>query len=160
MKQFGGLKLKHVRKQGFQAVSDMLRNPKSKLEILTYLSYKGFVFVLNVQEEFSEYFTLHEGRFDKPVTSFILKFALIKKYITELPPLRLSNRVVVKKATESKQSFFEEAKLQQHVWKKSISEGKPAICPSIANFSLFDTIQSTNLLQFLQTKLYKKIFHI
>ena len=148
MKQLGGLKLKHVRKQGFQAVSDMLINSTSKLRILTHSSRKGFLFVLDVPMEHSEYIALHKGKFTKPVTSFILKVAVIKKdngtYLDAFKG--------VVKLSESENSYFEEAKLQQNIWIRSIEGGRPAICPSIANFSLFDRTNSINLIWFFKSK--------
>ena len=153
MKQLGGLKLKDEHKQGFQPVYEMLTNPRSIVTLLNHSSLKGFMFVLNVHVDDSEYFTLHEGKFVVPVTSFILKFTVIKpSNNTHLEPFMPTGSKLVKKLSESKKSCFEEAKLQQYVWKKSVSEGRQAICPSVANFSLFDNTNSTLFMMFLINK--------
>ena len=47
---------------------------------------------------------------------------------------------------------YGEAKLQNEIWTKSIAGGRPEICPSIANLSLFDNLQSITLLQLLKSK--------
>jgi hypothetical protein len=142
--QFGGLKLKNPDKSGFDAVYDMIE--KGKLQLFTYKSLKGFMMTLDVSEDNSEYFTLNKSKFTKPVTSFILKFAIITPNNDETLPKYNE----IKKASESKDSFYEEAKLQQHIWKSSITGGRPEICPPVANFSLFDNNNSNSLLQFLQ----------
>lgn len=149
--QIGGLKLKNPKKTGFTPVYDMINSPGCSINLLTYQSLKGFMLYINVLNDHSEYVDRHNdnGRFTKSVTSFILKFAVISPYNDT--PLPYFNDVT--KSSESKNSYFEEAKLQQQIWKKSISGGRPAICPSVANFSLFDNGNSKNLLQFLETKL-------
>jgi tRNA A-37 threonylcarbamoyl transferase component Bud32 len=158
MKQLGGLKLKDEHKQGFQPVYEMLTNPRSIVTLLNHSSLKGFMFVLNVHVDDSEYFTLHEGKFVVPVTSFILKFTVIKpSNNTHLEPFMPTGSKLVKKLSESKKSCFEEAKLQQYVWKKSVSEGRQAICPSVANFSLFDNTNSTLFMMFLNNKVHDQL---
>ena len=147
-KQRGGLKLKNSSKKGFKAVYDMINSSSGSLNLLTYKSLKGFMIFLNVSDSDSEYLTLNGTQFTKPVTSFILKFAVI----TPTNDDTLPNYKGVEKSSESKDSYFEEAKLQQGIWKQSITGGRPEICPPVANFSLFDNNNSKSLLQFLQSK--------
>ena len=145
--QRGGLKLKDRQKTGFTPVYDMIE--KGTLSLLTYSSLKGFMINLEVPEEYSEYLALNKSiRFETPVTNFILKFAVI----TPLNDMRLDRYKNKSKSSESKQSFFEEAKLQQYIWKTSIAGGKPEICPPVANFSLFDNVNSRYLLDYLKGK--------
>jgi len=147
-KQKGGLKKKYPEKKGFKPVFDMINSPSANITLLTYKSLKGFMIRLDVSKEDSEYFTLSGSKFTKPVTSFILKFAVIaKENDTRLPIYK-----GIKKSSESKNSFFDEAKLQQDIWIKSILGGRPQICPSLANFSLFDNDNSILLLDFLKRK--------
>lgn len=146
--QIGGLKLKNPSKRGFEAVYDMINSESGRLNLLTYKSLKGFMITLDVNENDSEYLTLNGNKFTKPVTSFILKFAIITPNNDETLP----NYKEREKSSESKDSYFEEAKLQQHIWKNSIVGGRPEICPPVANFSLFDNDNSKRLLQFLQLK--------
>lgn len=156
MAQFGGLKLKNPNKLGFQAVYDMLDKPGSTLTLLTHKSLKGFLFVLNVHEDHSEYFALHKGKFVNKVTSYILKIALITPRNNETLK-QFGSKDKIDKESESKQSYFEEARLQQNVWKKSISGGREAICPPVANFSLFDDSNSHKFVNFLRLKVTNPI---
>jgi hypothetical protein len=146
--QNGGLKLKSPEKDGFNPIYDMINSNSGRLQVFTYNSLKGFMITLEVNEADSEYLTLNGNKFMNPVTSFILKFAIITPKDNEnLPDY---NRA--RKASESRNSYFEEAKLQQRIWKTSISGGREEICPPVANFSLFDNDNAKNLLQFLQGK--------
>ena len=85
-KQYGGLKKKYPEKRGFKPVFDMINSPSAVITLLTYKSLKGFMICLDVSEEDSEYLTLSGSKFIKPVTSFILKFAVIaQENDTSLP---------------------------------------------------------------------------
>lgn len=142
--QNGGLKLINPKKTDFQPIYDMIT--RGELQILTYASLKGFIFTLTVSKTDSEYLTFSGTKFIKPVTSFILKFAVITpKNNTPLDDYK--DRY---KYSESTRSYIEEAQLQQQIWKSSIIGNKPEICPSVANFSLFDNNNSKKLLAFLQ----------
>jgi hypothetical protein len=58
-----------------------------------------------------------------------------------------------KKASETDESFYNEAILQQDIWESSVQGNKEAICPPVANFSMFDHQSSIDLLtQQLQSK--------
>ena len=146
--QTGGLKLKNIEKRGFTPVYDMVDKDSSTVSLLTANSLKGFMFNLNVDEPNSEYFTLNGTQFTSIVTRFILKFVVI----TGRPNFYLGDYNGVRKSSESINTFFEEAKLQQYIWKQSITGGGPAICPSVANLSMFDTINSARLLWFFFRK--------
>jgi len=146
--QKGGLKLKDTSKKGFEAVFDMINSNSGRLNLFTYNSLKGFMIMLDVNEDDSEYLTLEGNKFTKPVTSFILKFAIITPDNNKPLPIYKQN----KKSSESEESYFEEAKLQHRVWKTSIQGGRPELCPPVANFSLFDNDNSKKILQFLKGK--------
>lgn len=146
MSQRGGLKLKNPDKGGFKAIYDMIQSPNSTLSLLTYKSLKGFMIALEVDPDHAEYAGLIGGKFQQTVTHLLLKFAVITpNNDTEIP-----NYKNVSKASESAVSFYEEAKLQQTIWKKSIIGGNPEICPSVANLSLFDNSTASRLLSFMQ----------
>ena len=150
MKQFGGLKLKHPEKKGFAPVYEMLNH--GEISLLTGDSLKGFMITLNVPKEHSEYSGINGTRFTKEVTSFILKLAVITPTNDEKLEDYVKGTEIIAKHSESKESYFEEAKLQQTIWKRSIAGGRPEICPSIANFSLFDNTDSIDFLIFLKSK--------
>ena len=144
--QKGGLKLKDASKKGFQPIYDMIQKPGSSLMLYKYHSLKGFMVILTVPKEGSEYLAFSGTRFQEPVTSYILKIVVTSDINDTRLPIFLTN---IEKASESVASFTEEAKLQQYIWKSSIIGGRPAICPSIANLSLFDHTNSKYLLDFL-----------
>lgn len=146
--QKGGLKLKHPDKKGFKPLYDMLNDPSCRLELLTASGKKGFMITLNIDADKTEYLSLVGSKFTKEVTSFILKFVVIHPQDEELDePFK-----GISKRSETQNSFFEEAKLQQNVWIKSVAGVRPAICPSVVNFSLFNNSSSQNLIDFLNKK--------
>jgi hypothetical protein len=150
-KQCGGAKLKAdaIGSPGFTPVYDMIIHENSKLSVLTTNSLKGFMINLTVDSTESKYLNLRGVRFTNPVTNFILKFVILrgKEDFTDLEPYE-----GIHKSFETQESFFEEAKFQQDIWKRSIIGGRPAICPSVANLSMFDTINSANLIWFFLRK--------
>jgi hypothetical protein len=135
----------------FKPVYNMVNRPNSKLSVLTVNSLKGFMLNLTVDENESEYKNLDTNgkKFTVPVTRFILKFVILRGP-NDFTPLQSYNGR--SKSFETRKSFLEEAKLQQYVWSKSIRGGSPAICPSVANFTMFDTIDSANLMWFFLKK--------
>lgn len=147
--QNGGVKLKNAEKRGFTPVFDMLQSPNVVITILTYKSLKGFMFTLNIPPDETEYIArgTTSNRFDEPVTSFIMKVVITSQAVEVLPPYM--NRV---KTTETKESFLEEANLQQHIWLKSIKGRRPEICPSVANLALFNNVETNKFLNFLLSK--------
>ena len=149
--QTGGAKLMKdaIGSPGFTPVYDMVMHESSKLSVLTTNSLKGFMINLTVDSTESKYLNLRGMRFTKPVTNFILKFVILrgKEDFTDLEPYK-----GIHKSFETPESFFEEAKFQQDIWKRSIIGGRPAICPSVANLSMFDTINSANLIWFFLRK--------
>jgi len=150
-KQYGGAKLRKdaIGSPGFTPVYDMVIHDSSKLSVLTTNSLKGFMINLTVDSTESKYLNLRGMRFTNPVTNFILKFVILrgKEDFTDLDDYK-----GVYKSFETQESFFEEAKFQQDIWKRSIIGGRPAICPSVANLSMFDTINSANLIWFFLRK--------
>jgi hypothetical protein len=149
METTGGLKLKNVGGTKFTPVFNMLNSSNAKLNLLTYSSLKGFLFVLTVDESAAEYADYTQSKFTKNVTCYLLKIAVISPRNDEVLP----EYIRVTKCTESEDSYFDEAKLQQTIWNTSISTGgKTQTCPSVANFSIFDNKQSVALLEFLICK--------
>ncbi len=149
----GGTKKTDETKKGFSPLFSMINNSSSKLSVLTVDSLKGFMIRLSVNSKDSVYKSLNKqnSRFTKPVTEYILKFVVI----TDKNDTHLPNYKDIEKSSESMDSFFDEAKLQQHIWSKSITGGRPPICPPVVNFSIFDNTNSTKLLNFLIQKSIK-----
>ena len=127
----------------FKPVGDMINHDSSNLYLLAVDSLKGFLVFLTVDEENSNYLDIGKTQFTYPVTKFILKFVVLRgaEDFTNLAPYN-----GIHKSFESRHSFFEEAKMQQLIWTESITGGSPPICPSVANFALFDTVHSAKLL--------------
>ena len=169
--QHGGLKLKNPKKYtgtdrevniGFKPIFDMIKSEGSRLEILSYTSTKGFVYTLHVDPDHTEYNGLNTtfSAFDKPITTFVLKVVIISPHAnTPLTPYELlkkddstlntskKDNNLKGKYTESKETFFQECKMQQDVWSKSILGGREPICPSVANLVFFTNSQAKDLLR-------------
>jgi hypothetical protein len=149
--QSGGLKQKkhhsptsgkQKAKSPLQAIEDMLKSPSATFEVLTCSSLKGFMFTLTVLPEHSEFFKQLRpgGKFDVPETEFIVKFCITSDDEYGIDAFKFPPTVKkgVDKETESAEGFFEEAKLQQNIWRHSISAGKEPLCPSVAAFQILE----------------------
>ena len=152
-KQIGGLKLINPEdyrdKSNFQPILDMIDSESAKLTLLSDSSLKGFIFSLEVNPNDSKYMSYQNGNFTDIETNFLLKIAVI----TPENDIKLDNYgTKTEKFSESPESYLSEARIQSNSWMKSIIGGKPEVCPSVANFSLFDNQNSKNLLE----KLLKK----
>jgi len=90
---------------------------------------------------------------NKVVRSFIIKILIVydNKYSSirrykllrsEFPFIKPGNRDRNEKQKDSIENFIKESKIQQYVWAKSVSNGRPAICPPIIDSILID---STNI---------------
>ena len=145
---FGGLKTKNKAKTGFTPVADMIHSGSAKISLLTHKCATGFLFVLTVDKDDSEYVTLNDsGKFTEPITHFALKFVVIGS--DDLVNQTTLTYKGIAKSLLTSNDFFQEAKLQQTIWEKSILGGKPAICPPVGNFSLFENKYSKALLSVL-----------
>ena len=144
--QHGGLKQVHSTKTGFTPVYDMINSPSAKLSLLTANSLKRFIISLSVDSEDAEYKDAeYKSKFTAPkkkiVTEYIIKFAVITPSEENLPPYNN-----IHKASETRDSYVNEAKMQQRIWSDSIKEGLEEICPPIANFSVLDNDNSKKLM--------------
>ena len=143
--QHGGLKLVHSDKNGFTPVYDMINSPSAKLSLLTANSLKRFIISLSVDSEHAEYKDVYnKSQFTVTymnVTEYIIKFAVITPSEKNLPPYNN-----IQKASETRDSYLDEARMQQRIWSHSMKEEFEEICPPIANFSLFDNANSKKLM--------------
>jgi len=155
--QTGGVKLRKPGSDntGFTPVLKMLQIPDSKIEMLSYESLFGFMFELIVPPEETEYVGLNKSQklFTVPITNFILKIVVIGSVGDGgITSRYLPDFFGTQKACELNDSFINEAKIQQDIWLSSISGGHPELCPSVANFSLFDNQNSQKLLNYLYNR--------
>lgn len=133
---------------------DMIQSHHSTFSVLAYDSLYGFVFTLNLNghPEDAEYIDRVDSRFNTPVVNYILKFAILRHTTgLTLPPLQVGPRQMSKNS-EKEERFFREAQIQQKIWLKSISGGRPAICPPIVNFSLFHQTEALELLSLISRR--------
>lgn len=133
----GGAKKIHPNKPAFTPVYDMIMNPNSNLTVFTVSSLKGFMLKLDVGQDDYEFTTAT----DFTIHNHILKLVLISN--VEKNALDYAGR---HKSTETIKSFKDEAALQQLVWLKSIENGGEEICPSVANLTVFTSIDQINKL--------------
>jgi len=89
LKMKGGITKINSDLSSWQAVYNMITSEHSKLTSISYNSAAGFIFRLDVQEEYSEFLGLNSARtsFNQPVTSLIFKIVIIhaKNEIIDLP---------------------------------------------------------------------------
>lgn len=165
--QYGGMKRKNYPsptsgtkkpKEMMRAIQDMIASPGATLEVLTCGSLKGFMFTLTVQPEHSEFLKQGPGggKFIVPETEFIIKFCIasdneygITAY--KFPPTSKKPEDKVSKETESVDGFFEEAKLQQSIWRNSVGAGKEPLCPPVAAFQILQHARVTGFLSAFRT---------
>jgi hypothetical protein len=129
----------------------MLNSPGSTIEMLTCGSAKGFMFEMTVDPRHSEFY--NPGR--QRITSFIVKLAVTSQQNDEeLDDYVPVNRggTPVGKSTESEESYFQEAKIQQDVWMSTVAGNRLPISPPIVSFSLFNNQNGKNFLTFLNYK--------
>jgi hypothetical protein len=158
--QTGGAGLIHPEKTGFTPIYDMLTSPGARLELFTYSSLHGFMFELIVEGKDTEYSTFSaNGAREMPITNFILKIVATTTVTKDLPshyfgvvPEYFCDFNGVEKQSVTSSRFFDEAKMQQEIWLKSISGGDPEICPAIANVSFFINENSQQLIDLLLSK--------
>lgn len=138
-----------------EPIRNMLNSPGASIEMLTCGSAKGFMFELNVNSEHSVFY--NPGQHYNRITSFIVKLAVISQQNDEdlddyIP---VNNGTPIGKSTESADSYFQEAKIQQDVWMNTLTGNRLPISPPIVSFSLFDNQNGLNFLTFLNYKVKK-----
>lgn len=144
MNQYGGLQLKVGENQinDFSPIVRMLNSSSMSLTLLSSGSLKGFIYTLTVSEEDSAYFDLNpqSGFFNIPVTSYILKVVIISETANEEIQHRYESEGngTFEKSTESEESLIYESKIQMAAWQRSVENGNPMVCPSIANLKIFE----------------------
>jgi len=132
----------------------MLNSQGSTIEMLTCGSAKGFMFEMTVDPGHSEFSNPGGER----ITSFIVKLAVTSQQndedLDDYVPLNRGG-TPVGKSTESEESYFQEAKIQQDVWMTTVVGSRLPISPPIVSFSLFDNENGKNFLTFLNYKVKK-----
>jgi len=131
----------------------MLNSKGSTIEMLTCGSAKGFMFEMTVAPAHSEFSNPGGER----ITSFIVKLAVTsRKNDEELDDyVPVNDGTPVGKSTETAESYFQEAKIQQDVWMTTVAGNRLRISPPIVSFSLFDNQNGKNFLTFLNYKVKK-----
>ena len=142
--QHGGVKKRYHRdsaKSDYELFIEMMNSDGATFQILTHKCKNGIIFVLDVHHYNSRYFTLGPtGIFNRPVTSFVVKFVITSEEGDEL---------VGSKYTMKEEDFLREAQVQQDIFIGSIVGKRQPLCPGISGFFLFD---NANAIAFL-TKL-------
>jgi hypothetical protein len=108
------------------------------------------MFEMTVDPEHSEFSNPGGER----ITSFIVKLAVTSEqndeYLDDYVPV--NHGTPVGKSTESEESYFQEAKIQQDVWMSTVVGSRLPISPPIVSFSLFNNENGKNFLTFLNYK--------
>jgi hypothetical protein len=150
LKMKGGIIKTNSNLSSWQAVYNMITSEHSKLTSISYNSAAGFIFKLDVQEEYSEFLGLNSARtsFNEPVTSLIFKIVIIdaKNEIIELPEYEDKDKKYHDKVLENKGNFIQEAVIQQDIYLKTINPNGNYICPSVIDLSLFKNQHAKKLI--------------
>jgi hypothetical protein len=143
----GGLEIKGIEHKesnvesgtNFEPVSTMLREPSTVLDLITAKSLKGFIFKLDVQPGKSRYteYNLRNNKREE-VNHFALKIVVISDKEDDLPHLNLGLGGIYEKQTESNESFIDESKMQQEIWKQTYLTQGGEIAPSVGNITLLE----------------------
>ena len=136
-----------------ERIRNMLNSPRSTIEMLTCGSAKGFMFEMTVDTAHSEFSNPGGER----ITSFIVKLAVTSQQnddeLADYVPV--NHGTPVGKSTETAESYFQEAKIQQDVWMTTVAGNRLPISPPIVSFSLFNNQNGKNFLTFLNYKVKK-----
>jgi len=145
----GGAILKNPSITRCQAIVNMILDPSSEVNLLTYSSLKGFIFTLNVRDTTKILFRNMKYTREPDIQKYIIKVVLITKDgDDDLPDLKS-----IEKQTESMVSFYTEAKLQSRIWELSTLSKKPNFSPSVVDFSLFKQKKGAEFINLLKTKI-------
>ena len=121
----GGVVKKNSDLSSWQAVYNMITSENSKLTSISYDSLVGFVFKLDVQEEYSEFLGLngHRTLFNEPVKSLIFKIVIVHQFnnLINLEPYKDIKKKEHGKGVENKNNFIQEAVVQQNIYLKTIN---------------------------------------
>ena len=153
----GGVVKKNSDLSSWQAVYNMITSENSKLTSISYDSLVGFIFKLDVQEEYSEFLGLNDSRtlFNEPVKSLIFKIVIVHQFnnLINLEPYKDIKKKEHGKGVENKNNFIQEAVVQQNIYLKTINPNGNYICPSVIDLSLFKNDDAKQLINdLLKTK--------
>ena len=125
--------------KGFDNFLEMWSESTSSISKVTFSSLKGFVLKMNIGVNKARYANLNDKttNFDKIVTEYIIKFALLSEHGSDSLPRFADGGRTFKKETESPHSYHFECETQQKIWVKSTMLKNP-LCPSVCEFAIFD----------------------
>jgi hypothetical protein len=150
LKMKGGITKINNDLSSWQAVYNMITSKNSELTSISYDSLVGFIFKLDVQEQYSEFRGLNNDRtlFNKPVKSLIFKIVIIDENNKRIaiPNYQDTRNKIHRKGLENKNDFIQEAFIQQEIYLKTINPNGNYICPSVVDLSLFKNDDAKQLI--------------
>jgi hypothetical protein len=148
----GGVKLKTpwVKHLDFA----ILNSPGTTLDVISVSSANGFVIKLTLSNEMYSVANglSSEMRFTVPVMDYALKIFVIHNEDDTILPrafLYKADGKQYKKFSMKSQDAIDECSMQQQVWSNSIIGGRPELCPSVINLSLFENNDGKQFLMHL-----------
>jgi serine/threonine protein kinase len=159
----GGMVTKIKNENSFRSLMRMIKNPNCKITCCSYSSLRGFVFKLHIDKPTldncdTEFFGMNDSNtaFNLPVNTLIIKMAIITDRPVMLTDYVAVNRKPVDKASETLDSFKNEAKVQSIIYKKTLSNGSGTsgdpVCPAIVDFSLLEHYVALKFLDAVKDK--------
>lgn len=113
------------------AIIDMITNA-SKIDCIAYHSLKGYIFKINTNTTYFSASSKGSTSQGKPINTFLLKIVVLSDDNVSIKKLLPYNSV--KKETESLNSFFNEARIQQEIYKATRNKSNAPICPAVMSF--------------------------
>ena len=159
----GGMVTKIKNENSFRSLMRMIKNQSCKITCCSYSSLKGFVFKLHIDKPTldncdTEFFGMNDSNtsFNLPVDTLIVKMAIIENEPGMLTDYVAINGKKIDKASETLDSFKNEANIQSTIYKKTLSNssgmsGDP-VCPAMADFSLLEPYTAVKFLDAVKTK--------
>ena len=138
----------------FEPIIRMLNASSSNLSDFIYSSLKGFMLKLTISDDETLYKINNRttSKLSIPVTEYILKIVVLSRTDRERLPPYVGVDKHHTKMTESRESFFNETKMQMSIWRNSLRGSPSPICPSVANFAIFEHEDAIRVLEFFHRK--------
>jgi hypothetical protein len=149
----GGLKQKNSKITSVEAVMNMLYSEGVKVEIVSYQSISGFIFILEIEKksEYVEFYGLNKDgtQFKDEIYRLIIKFVFLdikSKYLNNIKNF-IDKKKTHAKYSETIDNYKKEANTQQSIFLETIKPiGKP-ICPAVVDFSYFNSSSAKTILR-------------
>jgi len=129
------------------AVIDMIIN-STFIDCIAYHSLKGFIFKIETKKpyflrSYKSTGTGDIGRY-QPISTFLIKMVILSNDDTKIDKLPAFENT--KKESETVSNLFNEAKIQQDIYRNTLNKTEIPVCPAVMSFFHMSNLASMNLL--------------